>query len=58
MSKGGSMAKTVEFNAHKQIRQPVEVRFETRKGKKVDFVAEKKVETPVHVKFAVKGRKK
>jgi hypothetical protein len=53
-----TMVKKVEFDAHKKIKKPVEVQFETRKGKKVDFVAEKKVEVPVHVKFKAKDRKK
>jgi len=52
------MAKKVEFNAHKKVRKPVEVKFETRKGEKVDFVAEKKVKVPVHVKFAAKDGNK
>ncbi len=52
------MRKKVEFDAHKKVKQPVKVQFETRKGDKVDFVAEKKVEVPVHVRFAAKDRKK
>ena len=46
--------KTVEFDAHKMVKQPTEVTFTTRQGKQVDFVAEKKVEKPVHVKFRAK----
>jgi hypothetical protein len=46
--------KTVEFDAHKQVKLPTEVEFETRSGKKVDFVAEKKTKVPVHVKFKAK----
>ena len=52
------MTKKVEFDAHKKIKKPVEVQFETRKGKMVDFFADKKVKVPVHVKFTAKGRKK
>ena len=52
------MAKKVEFDAHKKVKQPVEVQFKTQAGRKVDFVAEKKVEVPVHVKFTAKDRKK
>ena len=46
--------KTVEFDAHRKVKEPTEVRFTTRQGKQVDFVAEKKVEKPVHVKFRAK----
>lgn len=52
------MAKKVEFDAHKKVKRPVEVQFETRKGKNVDFVADKKVKVPVHVKFTARHRKK
>jgi len=52
------MPKKIEFDAHKKIKKPVEVQFETKKGKKVDFVADKKVKVPVHVKFTVRDRKK
>jgi hypothetical protein len=45
------MAKKVEFDAHKVIKQPTEVQFKTATGKKVDFVASKKTKVPVHVKF-------
>jgi hypothetical protein len=46
--------KTVEFNAHKKVKEPTEVAFTTKRGKQVEFVAEKKVEKPVHVKFRAK----
>ncbi len=52
------MSKKVEFNAHKKVMKPVEVQFETRKGKSVDFVADKKVKILVHVKFTAKDWKK
>jgi hypothetical protein len=43
--------KTVEFDAHKKIKQPTEVAFTTNDGSRVDFEAMKKVRVPVHVKF-------
>jgi hypothetical protein len=43
--------KTVEFNAHKTVKQPTKVSFETKDGAKVRFVAEKPAKVPVHVKF-------
>ncbi len=46
--------KTVEFDAHKKVKLPTEVQFETESGKKVDFVADKKTTVPVHVKFKAK----
>lgn len=52
------MGKKVEFDAHKKVKQPVEVKFKTRGGEKVKFVAGKKVPVPVHVKFTTRDRKK
>lgn len=46
--------KTVEFDAHKTVKKPAEVKFTTKKGQKVDFVAKKNVKEPVHVKFKAK----
>jgi hypothetical protein len=43
--------KTVEFDAHKAVKQPTEVTFTTKTGKQVDFEALKNVKVPVHVKF-------
>jgi len=56
---GTTKRKTVEFNAHKKIKKPVRVKFETRAGTPVNFKARKPVETKVHVKFKAKrtGRK-
>jgi len=52
---GGVMAKrTVEFDARKKIKVPVEVEFTTRSGKPVDFEAHKSVKKKVHVKFRAK----
>jgi len=49
--------RTVEFDAHRKVKEPTEVTFTTKQGKNVDFVAEKKVERPVHVKFRAKATK-
>ncbi len=49
--------KTVEFNAHKTVKKPTEVAFQTKDGKEVDFVAEKPTKVPVHVKFRAKVQK-
>jgi len=45
---------TVEFEAHKRVKKPTEVEFETRDGKKVGFVARKPKSVPVHVRFRAK----
>ena len=47
---------TVQFDAHKKVKLPTEVSFETKSGKEVDFVADKKTEVPVHVKFKAKPK--
>jgi hypothetical protein len=49
-----SSERTVEFDAHKKVKQPTEIEFKTRDGKKVDFVAKKPTSVPVHVKFKAK----
>jgi len=49
-----SNKRTVEFDAHKKVKQPTEVEFKTRNGKKVDFLANKPTSVPVHVKFKAK----
>jgi len=46
--------KTVEFDAHKTVKRPTKVSFETKKGEKVRFVAEKPGKVPIHVKFKAK----
>lgn len=43
--------KKVEFDAHKKVKVPTEVKFRTNSGQRVDFVARKPVKVPVHVKF-------
>lgn len=49
------MAKrTVEFNARKKVKIPVEVEFTTKSGKRVDFEAHKPGTKKVHVKFRAK----
>jgi hypothetical protein len=47
--------KTVEFDARKTVKVPVEVEFTTRSGKPVDFEARKPVKKKVHVKFNAKS---
>jgi len=47
---------TVQFDAHKKVKKPIEVEFTTKKGKPVDFVAEKAVKVPVRVKFRAKDK--
>jgi hypothetical protein len=46
--------KTVEFDAHKTVKQPTKVSFKKKDGEKVSFVADKPAEVPVHVKFTAK----
>jgi hypothetical protein len=47
---------TVQFDAHKKVKLPTEVSFETKEGKEVDFNARKPTEVPVHVKFKAKDK--
>ena len=49
--------KTVEFDAHKKVKQEAEVRFTTKDGTKIDFEAKKPVKVPVHVKFTAQQKK-
>lgn len=47
--------KTVQFDARKKVKVPVEVKFKTKTtGKRVDFDAHKPVKKTVHVKFKTK----
>jgi len=46
--------KTVQFDAKKRVKVPVEVKFKTKSGKRVDFDAHKPVKKTVHVKFKAK----
>ncbi len=41
----------VKFDAHKRVKRPAKVEFETRDGEKVKFTARKKTEVPVRVRF-------
>lgn len=49
--------KTVEFEAHKTVKKPTEVKFSTKKGERVKFEAEKPTKVPVHVKFKAREKK-
>ena len=46
--------KTVQFDAKKRVKVPVEVKFKTKSGKRVDFDAHKPVKKTIHVKFKAK----
>lgn len=48
----------VDFTAHKKVKEPTDVDFTTRTGKRVDFVAEKPVEKKVGVHFMARNKKK
>ncbi|MBI2678787.1 MAG: hypothetical protein HYX28_08400 [Candidatus Koribacter versatilis] len=48
----------VEFEAHKTIKVPTKVRFETKTGEKVRFTAEKPKKAPVHVEFEARGKRR
>jgi hypothetical protein len=51
------MARKVEFDAHKNVKKPTEVKFTTKDGKRVDFTADKPTKVPVHVKFETNKKK-
>jgi hypothetical protein len=48
--------KTVEFNGHKTVKKPTQVKFKTKDGTRVGFVADKPTKVPVHVKFKTKEK--
>jgi hypothetical protein len=48
----------VEFTAQKMVKEPTEVMFKTRAGKRVDFVAAKPVKEEVAVSFMARNKKK
>ncbi len=48
----------VEFTARKTVKEPTEVKFETKSGKPVDFIAKKAVKEEVEVSFMAKNKKK
>ena len=45
---------TVQFNAHRVVKEEVPVKFKTRSGERVSFEATKNVKEPVRVKFKAK----
>ena len=47
---------TVKFDAHKVVKKPTEVEFQTKAGKDVDFIARKNTKIPVRVKFQAKNK--
>lgn len=50
--------KTVEFDAHKTVKQEKEIKFTKKDGTPVDFEAKVPTKVPVHVKFKVDPDKK
>ncbi len=46
----------VKFKAHKTVKEPVEVKFKTKKGTSVDFEARKPVKKIVQVKFKARDK--
>jgi hypothetical protein len=46
--------KRIEFEAHKTVKKPTKVAFETKDGQEVKFKAKKPTEVPVHVSFLAK----
>jgi hypothetical protein len=47
---------TREFNAHKRVKLPTKVAFQTKSGERVRFTAEKEQKVPVHVRFKTHDR--
>jgi hypothetical protein len=47
----------VEFDAHKTVKKPTKVAFQTKSGDRVKFTAEKPTKVPVHVRFTAKKPK-
>jgi hypothetical protein len=50
--------KTVEFDAHKTVKQEKEIKFTKKDGTPVDFEAKVPTKVPVHVKFKADPAKK
>jgi hypothetical protein len=46
--------KRIEFDAHKTVKKPTKVAFETKDGEEVQFKAQKPAKVPVHVSFLAK----
>lgn len=43
--------KRVEFDAHKTVKRPTRVAFETKDGQGVRFTASKPTKVPAHISF-------
>ena len=50
--------KTVEFNAHRVVKQETDVKFRKKDGTPVEFEAKVPTKIPVHVKFKADRDKK
>jgi len=50
--------KTVEFDAHKSVKQEKEIKFTKKDGTPVGFEANVATKVPVHVKFKANTGKK
>jgi hypothetical protein len=50
--------KHIEFDAHKTVKKPTRVSFETKDGEEVRFKANKPTKVPVHVSFLAKRNPK
>lgn len=48
----------VDFIAEKTVKEPQEVIFRTKSGKRVDFVAERPVKKDVEVSFMARNKKR
>jgi hypothetical protein len=46
--------KRIEFEAHKTVKKPTKVAFETKSGQEVRFKAKKPIKVPVRVSFLAK----
>ena len=46
--------KRIQFEAHKTVKRPTRVAFETKSGEEVSFKAKKPTKVPVHVSFLAK----
>jgi hypothetical protein len=46
--------KRIDFEAHKTVKRPTRVAFETKSGEEVSFKAKKPTKIPVHVSFLAK----
>jgi hypothetical protein len=47
---------SVQFTAHRTLREDVPVNFKTRAGERVSFEAKKNVKEPVRVKFMARDK--